>query len=61
MTKKRISQIKLLKEFFVNNANRDIAHPEVVDFGQQMNIKRERERFSETQTEESGHWLKRDF
>jgi len=29
---KHISQINLLKEFFVNNPKRDIAHPEVVDW-----------------------------
>ena len=32
MGKKNISQIDLLKEFFIANPNRDIAHPEVVDW-----------------------------
>jgi len=29
--KKKISQNDLVKEFFINNPNRDIKHPEVVD------------------------------
>jgi hypothetical protein len=32
MKKKKISQIEFIKEYFVDNPNRDIATPEVVDF-----------------------------
>jgi predicted restriction endonuclease len=32
MSKKQISQTELIKQFYKNNPNRDIKHPEVVDF-----------------------------
>ena len=45
MTKKKVSQIELLKEFFTNNPNRDIAHPEVVDWATKEYTKRTGEVF----------------
>ncbi len=42
---KKISQLDLLKEFFVNNPNRDIAHPEVVDWTTKEYMKRTGEVF----------------
>ncbi len=32
MTKTKLTQIDLVKEYFINNPNRDIPHPEVVDW-----------------------------
>ena len=42
---KKISQLDLLKEYFVKNPNRDIAHPEIVDWAIKEYTKRTGEVF----------------
>lgn len=42
---KKISQLDILKEYFINNPNRDIKHPEVVDWATSEWEKRTGEKF----------------
>ncbi len=43
--KRKISQLDLLKEYFTNNPNRNIAHPEIVDWATEEYLKRTGEVF----------------
>ena len=57
---KKISQEKLLLEFFINNPSREIKHPEIVDWAVKE-YKKEREKFSEIQIEVLGNFFKKVF
>jgi hypothetical protein len=54
-------QKNLIVEFFRKNPNRDIKHPEVVDWVAATYKKKELEMFSETQIGPFATWPKVDF